>query len=164
MLTYSTLQDRPREFLAATSLTHEEFARVLPAFAAAYAVLYPPDKTWEGNIAPSGRTLLIYDVPDASPTASSHPQVCQRELCHGLCPSPVRSSSWGAPSARTITPTLDRLQLVIDDTITRMPHLPEHHLPVATRTPQRITPRTGQHTIAGGLLRHNAIGPLDQPT
>ena len=50
MLTYSTLQDRPREFLAATSLTHEEFARVLPAFAAAYAVLSPPDKTWEGKV------------------------------------------------------------------------------------------------------------------
>src|SRR5436190_102498 len=50
MLTYSTLQDRPREFLAATSLTHEEFARMLPAFAAAYAVLYPPDKTWAGKV------------------------------------------------------------------------------------------------------------------
>ena len=49
MLTYSTLQDRSREFLAATGLTHDEFARVLPAFAAAYAVLYPPDKTWEGR-------------------------------------------------------------------------------------------------------------------
>src|SRR5712692_694365 len=50
MLTYSTLQDRPREFLTATGLTHDEFARVLPAFAAAYAVLYPPDKTWEGKV------------------------------------------------------------------------------------------------------------------
>ena len=49
MLTYSTLQDRPREFLAATGLTHDEFARLLPAFAAAYAVRYPPDKTWEGK-------------------------------------------------------------------------------------------------------------------
>jgi hypothetical protein len=49
MLTYSTLQDRPREFLAATGLTHEEFARLLPAFAAAYAGLSPPDKTWEGK-------------------------------------------------------------------------------------------------------------------
>ena len=36
--------------MAATSLTHAEFARVLPAFAAAYAVLYPPDKTWEGKV------------------------------------------------------------------------------------------------------------------
>ena len=50
MLTYATLQDRPREFLAATGLTHDEFAHVLPAFAAAYAVLYPPDKTWEGKV------------------------------------------------------------------------------------------------------------------
>ena len=49
MLSYATLQDRPREFLAATGLTHDEFARVLPAFAAAYAVLYPPDKTWQGK-------------------------------------------------------------------------------------------------------------------
>src|SRR5262245_37252995 len=50
MLTYAILQDRPREFLAATGLTHDEFARVLPAFAAAYAVRYPPDKTWEGKV------------------------------------------------------------------------------------------------------------------
>src|SRR5262252_6132964 len=49
MLTYTTLQDRTREFLAATGLTHSEFARVLPAFAAAYALRYPPDKTWEGK-------------------------------------------------------------------------------------------------------------------
>jgi Helix-turn-helix of DDE superfamily endonuclease len=50
MLTYATLQDRPREFLAATGLTHDEFTRVLPAYAAAYAVRYPPDKTWAGNV------------------------------------------------------------------------------------------------------------------
>src|SRR5215510_9759212 len=50
MLTYATLQARSREFLAATGLTHDEFARVLPAFAAAYAVRYSPDKTWEGKV------------------------------------------------------------------------------------------------------------------
>ncbi len=50
MLTYSTLQDRPREFLAATGLTHDEFARVLPAFAAASVILSPPDKTWQGQV------------------------------------------------------------------------------------------------------------------
>src|SRR5262245_29451805 len=49
MLTYTTLQDRPREFLAATGLTHAEFARLLPAFATAYVALYPPDKTLEGK-------------------------------------------------------------------------------------------------------------------
>ena len=50
MLTYTHLKDRPRDFLAATGLTHEEFARLLPAFAGAYRVLYPPDKTWEGKV------------------------------------------------------------------------------------------------------------------
>jgi hypothetical protein len=50
MLTYLTLQDRPRELLAATGLTCEEFARLLPAFAGAYAVCYPPDQTWEGKV------------------------------------------------------------------------------------------------------------------
>jgi hypothetical protein len=50
MLPYLTLQDRPREFLAATGLTHDELARVLPAFAAASVLLYPPDKTWEGKV------------------------------------------------------------------------------------------------------------------
>ena len=49
MLTYSILKDRPREFLAATGLTHAEFARLLPAFATAYAVLYAPDKTFDGK-------------------------------------------------------------------------------------------------------------------
>jgi len=50
MLTDETLKERPREFLAATGLTHEEFARLLPAFAAAYAALYPPDKTLAGTV------------------------------------------------------------------------------------------------------------------
>src|SRR5262249_24589653 len=36
------------------------------------------------NLAPSGRTLLLSDVPEASPTASSHLQGCQHELCQGL--------------------------------------------------------------------------------
>jgi hypothetical protein len=49
MLTYDCLKDRPRELLAATGLTHEELARLLPAFTAAYAALYPPDKTGAGK-------------------------------------------------------------------------------------------------------------------
>src|SRR5712691_11050390 len=116
------------------------------------------------NLAPSGRTLLLYDVPNASPTASSPPQVCQRELCHGLFPIPVSSSSWGDTAAGTITPPLDLMQFVIDHAVPWVPHLPEHHLPATPRTPERITPRTGQHALTVGLLRHDAIGPLDQPT
>lgn len=92
-------------------------------------------RQWCLNLAPYGRTLLISDVLDTFPTASSYPHVCQRELCQGLCPSPARSRSWGAPSAGTIPPPLDRLHLVIDDAVTRMPHLPQQHLPAATPTP-----------------------------
>src|SRR4029450_13833292 len=50
ILTYITLQDRPREFLAATGLTHAEIVRLLPAFTAAYATLYPSTKTWQGQV------------------------------------------------------------------------------------------------------------------
>jgi len=50
MLTCATLKEKPREFLAATGLTHQEFARLLPAFAAAYTALYPPDKTVDGKV------------------------------------------------------------------------------------------------------------------
>jgi len=50
MLTYTTLKDRPREFLAATGLTHGEFMRVLPAFVAFYTTHYQLDKTWQGKV------------------------------------------------------------------------------------------------------------------
>src|SRR5262245_41993294 len=49
MLTYTSLHEWPREFLAATSLTLEEFALLLPAFAAAYAHRYPPTLTQTGQ-------------------------------------------------------------------------------------------------------------------
>jgi len=50
MLTSTTLKDRPGEFLAATGLTHEEFACLLPAFVAADTALYLPDKTLQGKV------------------------------------------------------------------------------------------------------------------
>ena len=38
MLSYNKLQNRPREFLAATGLTLAEFEKLLPAFQAAYVI------------------------------------------------------------------------------------------------------------------------------
>jgi len=49
MLTYDYLKDRPRELLAATGLSHEEFDQLLAAYTTAYAALYPPDKTQAGK-------------------------------------------------------------------------------------------------------------------
>ena len=48
MLNYEKLKDKPREFLAATSLTLEEFLQLLPAFQASYEKHYPSDRTREG--------------------------------------------------------------------------------------------------------------------
>lgn len=49
MLTYTTLKDRPRNFLAATGLTVDEFEKLLPAFQAAYEKRYPQDRTQAGQ-------------------------------------------------------------------------------------------------------------------
>ena len=49
MLSYHQLKDRPRELLAATSLTAEEFEQLLPAFEAAYQKHYPPQQTLKGK-------------------------------------------------------------------------------------------------------------------
>lgn len=49
MLTYEDLKKKPKEFLAATSLTVEEFEQVLPIFRLKYAGLLEPDKTRKGK-------------------------------------------------------------------------------------------------------------------
>ena len=49
MLNYNKLQNRPREFLAATGLTLVEFEKLLPAFHAAYDQKYPPNRTLDGQ-------------------------------------------------------------------------------------------------------------------
>jgi Helix-turn-helix of DDE superfamily endonuclease/DDE superfamily endonuclease len=54
MLSYDTLKDKPREFLAATGLRLAEFERLLPAFQAAYEHQYPPDLTYEGKVRQRG--------------------------------------------------------------------------------------------------------------
>jgi hypothetical protein len=49
MLSYETLSDRPRDFLAATSLKPEEFLQLLPAFEAAYEQRYTRALTQAGK-------------------------------------------------------------------------------------------------------------------
>src|SRR5713101_4199144 len=52
MLNWNTLQDRLRDFLAATGLTLVEFAPLLPAFQAAHDQRSPPDVPCEGKPRP----------------------------------------------------------------------------------------------------------------
>lgn len=49
MLSYDQLKNKDRELLAATSLKHEEFQKLLPAFEAAYDKLYPTNQTRKGK-------------------------------------------------------------------------------------------------------------------
>ncbi len=49
MLSYNKLKDRPRDFLAATGLTLEEFQQLLPAFQGAYTKRYPNELTRAGQ-------------------------------------------------------------------------------------------------------------------
>src|SRR5712692_2343162 len=49
MMNYNKLQNRPREFLAATGVTLAEFEKLLPAFQATYDHTYPPDRTLDGQ-------------------------------------------------------------------------------------------------------------------
>lgn len=49
MLSYETLKEKPREFLAATGLTQAEFAVLLPNFETAYEKLYPSELTFDGK-------------------------------------------------------------------------------------------------------------------
>jgi len=69
MLSYNKLKDRPRDFLAATSLTLEEFQQWLPALQSAYEQRYPYELTHAGK--PRQRVLsqiflrghVRYDLP-----------------------------------------------------------------------------------------------------
>ena len=49
MLSYNKLKDRPRDFLAATGLTPDEFQQLLPAFQDAYAQRYSSELTRIGT-------------------------------------------------------------------------------------------------------------------
>ena len=130
MLTYTTFQDRPKEFLAATSLTPAEFARLLPAFAAAYTVLYPPDKTLEGQprqrhlgggapggLAPMADQLRFMLVSQKTPPL--HPM-------HGVsCTRRQAQTNYGLPPVLPVLPhTVAALGMAPERDASRVRHPP----------------------------------------
>jgi hypothetical protein len=50
MIKYSQLKEKPKEFLAATGLSVEEFERLLPVFKEKLAGLHPPELTKRGKL------------------------------------------------------------------------------------------------------------------
>lgn len=68
MLTYTTLKDNPRQFLAMTSLTVKEFEALLPVFAEAYAATQSREHTPSGQVrqrqAGGGRKAKLRTIED----------------------------------------------------------------------------------------------------
>ena len=50
MLTYDEVKDHPREFLAATGLTRDEFERLSPIYRTSYTQQYPTQLTAKGKV------------------------------------------------------------------------------------------------------------------
>src|SRR5207248_1586488 len=83
MLTYTSLKDRPRDFLAATGLRHEEFARLLPAFATAYTARYPLEKTLEGEVLRRRLGVGAPRLPRSSPADTGPYRRWQMQAANG---------------------------------------------------------------------------------
>ena len=120
MLNYNKLKDRPRDFLAVTGRTLEEFTPLLPAFQAAYGILYPPHLPYEGTprqrqagggvkgvLASDAETLLFILV-----SQKTHPL----QTLHGLQfrLSQSQTNSW-----------IHRLLLVLQHAVRTLGHAPE---------------------------------------
>jgi hypothetical protein len=88
MLNYNKLQNRPREFLAATGLTLTEFEQLLPAFQAAYDHKYPPDRTLNGHTrqrrAGAGAKGKLPSLPDKLLFILVYQKTNPLQTMHGL--------------------------------------------------------------------------------
>jgi hypothetical protein len=100
MLSYNKLQDRPRDFLAATSFTLDEFQQLLPAFQRAYEQRYPYELTRAGTprqrrpgggvkgVLPTFEDKLLFILV----SQKTHPLHTRHALQFGL--SPPQANSW----------------------------------------------------------------------
>lgn len=130
MLTYNSLKDRPREFLAATSLTVAEFEQLLPDFQLAYEASYPAQLTMRGQprqrrpgAGPKGLLadpaakllfILIYH--------KTHPLQTMHGLQFGF--SQAQSNYW-----------IHRLLPVLQSTLRSMGHAPERDATQVANSP-----------------------------
>lgn len=110
MTTYDTLKDKPRPFLALTSLTLEEFHHLLPAFTEEYLAAYPAHLTQEGQPrqrrAGGGRKAQLATMEDKLLFVllyhKAYPLQAVLGQCFGL--SQPQASDW----IGRLTPLLDR--------------------------------------------------------
>ncbi|MCX7838647.1 MAG: transposase [Anaerolineae bacterium] len=89
MITYTDLKDNPKEFLAATGLTPEEFLRLLPAFAEAYLASQPQTTTLEGKPRQrrtgAGAKGILNTIEDKLLFILVYQKTYPLQTMHGLC-------------------------------------------------------------------------------
>lgn len=88
MLKYLELKTKPREFLAATGLTDEEFQALLPAFAACYEQARPPKpkprKKQKQRARGGGRRGQLPDIADKLLFILVYQKTFPLQVMHGL--------------------------------------------------------------------------------
>ncbi len=131
MLNYEELKAKPREFLAATSLTKEEFEILLPNVELSYQKLYPSDLTVNGKERQRGTGagvkskflnfgdkllfILVYQ--------KTHPLQTMHGLQFGLCQS--RTNYW-----------IGRLLPVLQETLALIGMRPERDASLVAMNPE----------------------------
>ena len=85
---YSELKEKPREFLAVTSLTDEEFQVLLPTFEKCYQLLPPPKpkvaKKKKQRARGGGRKAKLSDISDKLLFILAYQKTAPLQTLHGL--------------------------------------------------------------------------------
>ena len=88
MIKYSELKDKPREFLAVTSLTDEEFQALLPTFEKCYQLSVPlkpkPTKKHQQRASGGGRKSKLSDLNDKLLFILAYQKTAPLQTIHGL--------------------------------------------------------------------------------
>jgi hypothetical protein len=125
MLTYAKLKDNPRRFLAATSVTQDEFEHFLPVFAEEYAATQSSTHTQAGQPrqrqAGGGRKAQLATVEDKLLFILMYHKTYPLQTVHGLQfeLSQAQTNEW-----------VHRLMPVLNTTLERLGYAPERD-PVA---------------------------------
>ena len=88
MIDYTKLKDKPKEFLAVTSLTEEEFQVLLPTFAKCYQQLLPPKpkpiQKKKQRAAGGGRKAKLLHLNDKLLFILAYQKTAPLQTLHGL--------------------------------------------------------------------------------
>jgi hypothetical protein len=120
MITFATLKDKPRQFLAMTSITLKEFLSLLPIFAEEYAARRSLTHTQEGKPrqrkAGGGNTARLVTIEDKLLFILIYQKTYPLQTAHGL------QFGLGQPQTNE---WVHRLMPVLNKTLERLGYAPE---------------------------------------